>query len=285
MAEFSHKWSFFTMPSSPSAFEIPLGQKPNILHIGAHTHEKTERESYYLPGIWCLHKYQYHADLRLDGQLFKITPGSVSLIPPKTLIEYTFLDDSTHKFIHFHFPGAHPETHSSPYMFSSASLPNTFSPRFDDTLNFHSSNKLKTEVRLWDLLFQLATPLPREETQPRHPKLEEALNEIERQIASPITIPELAHSIGLSHNHLIRLFQKEMNRTIVGYIRDRRVDRAIHLLRNTTLSIKAIAAASGIQDPQRFNKVIRLSTRHSPTSIRALGPSIDTKNPQVAGEE
>ncbi len=277
-------WSFFTMISAPSTFEIPLEQKPNILHIGTHTHEKTERESYYLPGIWCLHKYQYHANLRLDGELFKITPGSVSLIPPKTLIEYTFLDDSTHKFIHFHIPGTHPETHSSPYMFSSESLPKEFSLRFDDTLNFHSSSKLKAEVRLWDLLFQLATPLPKKEAKPRHPKLEAALDEIERQIASPIIIPELAHTIGLSHNHLIRLFQKEMGRTIVAYIRERRVDRAIYLLRNTTLSIKAIAAASGIPDPQRFNKVIRIATRHSPTNIRALGPSIATGKPQVTFE-
>jgi AraC-like DNA-binding protein len=264
------------MTPTPSTFEIPLSQKPQILHIGAHTHGEFERESYNLPTIWCLHKYEYHADLRLNGELFKITPGSVSLTPPTTLIEYFFQGPSTHKFIHFHFSGTPPVTHHSPYLFSSNSVPEDFAESFDQTIHFHSSNKLKAEVRLWDLLFQITTPLPSKEANPRHPKLEAALNEIDREIALPITIPDLAEKIGLSHNHLIRLFQKEMNRTIVAYIRERRVDRAIYLLRNTTLSIKAVAAAAGIPDPQRFNKVMRMATRHSPTNIRALGPTIVT---------
>ncbi len=269
------------MEKIPSAFEIPLGQKPNILHIGAHTHGELERESYYLPSIWCLHKYEYHADLRLNGELFKITPGSVSLTPPTTLIEYFFQGPSTHKFIHFHFPGSPPVTHTSRYMFTPPSLSEDFTNCFDKALHFHSSNELKAEVRLWDLLFQIATPLPSKETSSRHPKLEAALKEIDHQLSSPITIPKIARKVGLSHNHLIRLFQKEIGRTIVSYIRERRVDRAIYLLRNTTLSIKAVAAASGIPDAQRFNKVIRIATRHSPTSIRALGPTITTGKTEI----
>ncbi len=55
--------------------------------------------------------------------------------------------------------------------------------------------------------------------------------------AHRFTIPEIARAAGISHNHLTRLFRAETGTTVVAYIRRRRLQRAHHLLRATTLSI------------------------------------------------
>jgi AraC family transcriptional regulator len=56
---------------------------------------------------------------------------------------------------------------------------------------------------------------------------------------------------------------------VVGYIRQRRMARARHLLTATTMSIPAIAASIGITDLQAFNKACRRELGRSPRAIRA----------------
>src|ERR671928_57638 len=63
--------------------------------------------------------------------------------------------------------------------------------------------------------------------------------------------------------------QAETGNTVVGYIRHRRLERARHLLRESTLSIPAIAAAVGIRDLQAFNKACRRELGASPRAVRA----------------
>jgi len=80
-------------------------------------------------------------------------------------------------------------------------------------------------------------------------------------------VPEIAAATGFSHNHLTRLFRAETGDTVVGYLRRRRLDRARHLLRETTMAIPAIAASVGIADLQAFNKACRreLAPRRVPS--------------------
>jgi transcriptional regulator GlxA family with amidase domain len=67
------------------------------------------------------------------------------------------------------------------------------------------------------------------------------------------------------------LFRAETGYTVVGYIRRRRMERARHLLRESTLSIPAIAASVGVADLQAFNKACRRELGDSPRAVRA-GP-------------
>lgn len=84
-------------------------------------------------------------------------------------------------------------------------------------------------------------------------------------------MPEVAEAVGVSHNHLIRLFRAETGGTVVAYIRRRRMEQARHLLRESTLSIPAVAASVGIGDLQAFNKACRRELGASPRTIRAGG--------------
>jgi transcriptional regulator GlxA family with amidase domain len=56
---------------------------------------------------------------------------------------------------------------------------------------------------------------------------------------------------------------------VVGWIRQRRMARARHLLTATTMSIPAVAASVGITDLQAFNKACRRELGGSPRAVRA----------------
>jgi transcriptional regulator GlxA family with amidase domain len=95
---------------------------------------------------------------------------------------------------------------------------------------------------------------------------------VEARLTEPLTVPEIARTVGVSHNHLTRLFRAATGETVVGNIRARRMERARHFLRATTLSITAVAASVGIPDLQAFNKTCRRELGASPRGIRAARP-------------
>ncbi len=91
----------------------------------------------------------------------------------------------------------------------------------------------------------------------------------EARLTEPLTVPEIAKAAGVSHNHLTRLFRATTGETVVGYIRSRRMERARHFLRATTLSIPAVAASVGIPDLQAFNKACHRELGASARAVRA----------------
>jgi transcriptional regulator GlxA family with amidase domain len=126
-----------------------------------------------------------------------------------------------------------------------------------------------TRAEIWTALWRVArlTP-PTATSRGPHPAVGTAIAHIEARLAAPLTIPEIARAAGISHNHLTRLFRAETGTTVVAYIRRRRLQRAHHLLRATTLSIPAVAASVGIPDLQAFNKACRRELGASPRVLR-----------------
>jgi len=83
-----------------------------------------------------------------------------------------------------------------------------------------------------------------------------------------LSVSQLAESVGISHNHLTRLFQKHLGKTVVAHIIERRLIRAEHMLRHSNMPVKQIAAQVGISDLQAFNKAIRSRYHMSPRELR-----------------
>ena len=91
---------------------------------------------------------------------------------------------------------------------------------------------------------------------------------IESHLAGTFEVPRIAAAVGISHNHLTRLFRATTGDTVVAYIRHRRMQRARHLLRESTLPIPTVAAAVGIPDLQAFNKTCRRELGAAPRALR-----------------
>lgn len=87
--------------------------------------------------------------------------------------------------------------------------------------------------------------------------IEQCKQYIRKNYASPLTLDSLAEYCGINKHYLCRLFQKSEQTSPLAYVKDRRVEAALALLRTTELPIHEIAQKCGFESPSYFGKVFR----------------------------
>jgi AraC family transcriptional regulator len=83
-----------------------------------------------------------------------------------------------------------------------------------------------------------------------------------------IGVRDLASHVGLSQFHFTRAFRQTVGVSPHRYLLLRRLDRAKELLERTALSVTAIAARVGYQDPNQLARLFRAELRTTPTAYR-----------------
>ncbi len=255
-----------TMPS----WAVPLTEPPSIalMAVGVHGPGLTQR--FRSERHWWLHLYRYTATLRVGGCALPLRPGCVSLIPPGVDIEYDFGERALHLCAHFSLPDAAPGSATVPVL---QDLGDDFPHLYhalEEAASWFAANPARAGVRLWDILWQIADRTPSAGL-PIHlsvAPVEKARRLIELRLGGPLSVQDLAAEVGISHNHLTRLFHAAVGDTVIGYIRGRRVQRARHLLEHTTLPVKTVAVQVGVEDPRHFSKLIRAHLGLSPSQVR-----------------
>jgi AraC-like DNA-binding protein len=259
---------------------ISLADAPRVLQVAIGIHGDFPVENYGILGFWCLHFFTYSARLRLDDRWYEIRPGYVSLIPRNREVEIHYRGRSIHTFAHFQPPSedAAGDRFSLPLMMDAGPDFDRLEKALREAVAWAAVTPRRAEARLWDILWELGQLASSQDDGPatgRTPSVRlqvvsRAMQLIETTLSQPLSVPDLAAAVGVSHNHLTRLFQRDVGQTVVGYVRSRRVLRAVHLLQNTSLPIKAIASQVGIGDLHLFNKTIRGATGKSPRGVRKL---------------
>jgi len=202
-----------------------------------------------------------------------IEPGCATLIPPGVAMVYRFRGRSPHVYAHF---TVGPAVGDDPRALIPVIQPlgDRFEPMaraLEEAVGWFATQPHRASVRLRDLLWQLTEGGESTGGEGGRPEVREAVQLIERRLPEPLRVPTIAREVGLSHNHLLRLFREATGQTIAGYIRRRRAERARHLLQHTTMPINAVAASVGITDLQAFNKTIRREFGRSPRALRRIG--------------
>ncbi|MFJ6385688.1 helix-turn-helix domain-containing protein [Kitasatospora sp. NPDC092039] len=247
-----------------------LDEPPTLAGVGVGVHGPAGHvDVFSLPDLWQLHLYDYHADLTVDGAPYSIRPGRVSLVPPGSDVRYRYRGRSEHFYVHLRL-GAAGTPHRIPVIQPAGPELDPLTARFRQALAAWPRTPARAAAEIWSALWRIAVLAPPDEpgTPAVHPSVASATALIEARLAEPLTVPEIARAVGVSHNHLTRLFRAATGETVVGYIRARRMERARHFLRATTLSIPAIAASVGIPDLHAFNKACRRELGASPRAVR-----------------
>lgn len=250
---------------------IGLDEPPAVINQGRGVHGVRRREDHFrLPELWSLHLYGYHADLEVDDQTFRIAPGTVSLVPPGADIRYRYQGPSTHLYAHLRArPGG--MTRLGMVMSPGAELP-TITDLMESAIAAAPVRPARTRADVWQVLLRLADrPAKPRSASVSRDHVSAAMSFIESRLPEPLSVPEVADAVGVSTNHLARVFGSEAGETVVGYIRRRRIDHARRLLAASTMSISAIAASVGMPDLQSFNKACRAVTGQSPRQLREGG--------------
>ncbi|MFJ2676287.1 helix-turn-helix domain-containing protein [Streptomyces sp. NPDC087525] len=246
-----------------------LDSPPRLVDLGVGIHGvSSDRDVFVLPGLWQLHLYRYAADLTVDGVPYAVRPGRVSLVPPGSPVEFRYRGRSEHLYAHFELADEG-ERLSVPVMQDAGAGAPALNSRLSQAVAAATHSPVRAVPELWSALWQVALLGRRPGTDQPHASVAAAVAYIESRLHEPLTVPEVARAANVSHNHLLRLFRADLDSTVVAYVRRRRMDRARHLLTESTLSIPAIAAAVGMPDLQAFNKACRRELRASPRAVRA----------------
>ena len=104
-------------------------------------------------------------------------------------------------------------------------------------------------------------------------KLAAALHAIHMQPEQPWTVASLAKTTGMSRSVFAERFTTLMGLSPLRYLAQCRMQRAKHLLRESTLGIKNIAAKVGYRSESAFCQAFKREYGESPARLRRTDPS------------
>ena len=91
---------------------------------------------------------------------------------------------------------------------------------------------------------------------------------IEGHCSEPISASDVAANIPISYSHLARIFSQYMKTSVNTYITRVKLDRAIHLLMTTDLSVNEIAREIGYSSLSYFSNTFKNTLGQSPKEYR-----------------
>lgn len=100
------------------------------------------------------------------------------------------------------------------------------------------------------------------------PRIYAAFEAVQRDIARPWTVEDLASKASLSPEHFRRLCLRLLGRSPMRQVTALRVRRAAHLLATTDEKLEAIASDVGYQNPFAFSNTFKKFTGFRPSTMR-----------------
>jgi AraC family transcriptional regulator len=99
-------------------------------------------------------------------------------------------------------------------------------------------------------------------------KLKQVLEYIEENLATDLSLSDIAGAAGLSISHCKVLFRQSLGLPVHQYLIRRRVERAVALLRQDKLSISQVALESGFSHQSHLAMHMRRLLGVSPRELR-----------------
>ncbi len=101
-----------------------------------------------------------------------------------------------------------------------------------------------------------------------HPALVQTIEVMENHIGDPLHLDDLASLVNYTPRHLNRLFQDNLSLTTMNFYRTIRLDHAMQLLKQTSLSLTEIAYDVGFSSSAHFSQAFKKQFSKSPRKIR-----------------
>jgi transcriptional regulator GlxA family with amidase domain len=95
-----------------------------------------------------------------------------------------------------------------------------------------------------------------------------AMDHMQRHLAGPLSVPELAARVHLSPSRFRELFSAQAGVGPVEYLQQLRLRRARLLIERTFLTVKEVMAIVGYNDPSHFSRDFRRYHGVTPSSLR-----------------
>lgn len=86
-----------------------------------------------------------------------------------------------------------------------------------------------------------------------------------------LSVSGLAAELGITANHLAKLFRAELGRSPSGYLQQQRLALAEQLLRSGAHTVREVAFLSGFEDPNYFSRLFRQRFGRTPSELLRSG--------------
>ncbi|MGX5844904.1 GlxA family transcriptional regulator [Mesorhizobium sp. ArgA1] len=103
-----------------------------------------------------------------------------------------------------------------------------------------------------------------------NPKVVKLIELMQRNVATPLTMMDLAAAAQLSRRQVERLFRNDLGRSPCRYFRELRLEHARLLLAQTALPILDVAIACGFVSASHFSRCFRDTHQIAPHEVRSL---------------
>ena len=235
------------------------------------------------PQMVFIHCIEGEGWARVDENVFRVQPGEALVVPPNVPHAYGADPISPWTIYWVHMAGAKADTLVRLLEISPASA--TLFPGHDPALPalFDRIIYLLNQGYSADGLMAAATVLHQMAahlvtTRHRQPggedshdaKIKHVIDMMNHSLDRGLTIEELARGINLSVSHFAFVFRKRTGFPALDYFIRLKMQRACFLLDTTNLSVKAIAAELGFEDPLYFSRRFRRVHNCSPVQYRAI---------------
>lgn len=217
----------------------------------------------------------------VNNTTYKLKKNQGFLICPNILTYYEADKDNPWSYMWIGFNGVKAETYLNYANLNEENL--IFEYSEDDALKDYISEILKlkerdysTELKIEGLLYFFMAKLAEARKNTFDQKsyksaelyLEKSVEFIENNYSNNIKINDIASYIGINRSYLTHIFKKNINMSPQEFLVNYKIDKACTLLRNTDLSIKAVAKSVGYSDPLTFSKIFKKINGDNPRGYR-----------------
>lgn len=141
--------------------------------------------------------------------------------------------------------------------------------RFHDYFNSGKSDEIVVKNMLSSLVGEMLGATELSERSGSH-----SLEKISRYVMenfddAELTLSSAASALGFNSTYLSHIFTSTMKVSFVNFVNSFRVNKARHLLRNSTIDMNDVVSACGFGSQRTFNRVFKESTGMSPSEFRA----------------
>lgn len=226
--------------------------------------------------LWCVLDGVGRA--ALGDREIALAPGACLLLPPGAALGATHDPRRPLRVFHLHadfigangrrLDGASLALPAAPVLIGDLA---TFEPLAREVVAGYAAGtaagKLRCDLALRLLLLQLHEA-GRVHPARSDPKLAAVLLAVKEDPGRPWTVPELAAQAGLSASQVARRIKEQTGRSPQAFVIRARIERARHLMRESPLSLKQIAATLGYTDVYFFHRQFKAVTGQTPGQWR-----------------
>lgn len=221
------------------------------------------------------HIHSGSAVIRHHQETFRFVPGRTYLVPPAANMEFRCPRRCELIWLHFNVREKKSEdffaAHRCRYVSSDRDTGTQMTELLDIVWKTDLGSRLRARGLFLQLLasfFEFQTDGTTAASQQVIDRLTPVLKYIETHLSETIPLDTLAELASYEKTYFSTLFKKVFSVSPSIYIREKRIEKARALLKNTTMTLNAVADDLGFSDVFHFSRVFKEVTGEPPSHFR-----------------